>query len=132
LLRPIVRQGRLGKVLAEQEYDFDGNVHGPDVSFFGPAKKALLNRRKRVQRLVPDLAIEVVSEYDTYSSLKRKKERYLACGTREVWIVSPEDRQVEIYSPHGVRIFRGDDELSTGLIPGFRIDVRDLYDIAWE
>ena len=36
LLRPHVRQHRLGLVLSEQEFDFEGNAHGPDVSFFGP------------------------------------------------------------------------------------------------
>ena len=36
LLRPYVRLHSLGLVLSEQEYDFEGNAHGPDVSFFGP------------------------------------------------------------------------------------------------
>ena len=48
ILRPIVREQRLGKVLSEQEYDFGGNAHGPDVSFFTPVKRPLANRRLRV------------------------------------------------------------------------------------
>jgi hypothetical protein len=28
--------------IAEQEYDFLGNAHGPDVSYFGPPKQRLL------------------------------------------------------------------------------------------
>jgi len=31
----------LGIAVTEQEYDFDGNAHGPDVSFFGTAKLPL-------------------------------------------------------------------------------------------
>src|SRR5438309_11202470 len=69
LLRPLVRERGLGAVIGEQEYDFDGNAHGPDVTFFGPAKLPLLDRAKRVQRFVPDLAIEVVSPNDTFVSL---------------------------------------------------------------
>ncbi|HTX33963.1 MAG TPA: Uma2 family endonuclease [Bryobacteraceae bacterium] len=130
LLYPIVREGRLGVVIAEQEYDFNGNAHAPDVSFFGPTKKAQLNRRKRVQRFVPDLAIEVVSENDSFSWLMRKKERYLSGGTLEVWIVSPVDREVLVYSANGDRILRGDAELSTGLLPGFRISVQRLFEDA--
>lgn len=38
LLRPLVRERRLGMVISEQHFDFDGNAHGPDVSFFGPEK----------------------------------------------------------------------------------------------
>ena len=37
-------------MLSEHEYDFDGNAHGPDVTFFGAAKKALMDLRKRMQR----------------------------------------------------------------------------------
>jgi Uma2 family endonuclease len=132
LLTPVVREQNLGLVIAEQEYDFGGNVHGPDVTFLTAAKKALLNGRKRVQRFAPDLAIEVVSEYDSYSSLKRKKERYLRCGTREVWIVSPEDCEIEVYTEGNVRVLRGEDELSTSLIPDFRITVRQLFELAWK
>jgi Uma2 family endonuclease len=73
-----------GEVIAEQEYDFLGNAHGPDVSFFGPEKQSLLDLDKRVQRFVPDLAIEVASASDTYDSLLRKKERYRRAGTSQV------------------------------------------------
>ena len=48
-------------VIAEQEYDFFGNAHGPDVSFFSKEKRAFLDMYKRVQRFVPDLAIEIAS-----------------------------------------------------------------------
>ena len=41
ILRPWVRERGLGFVVSEQEYDFLGNAHGPDVSFFGPAKREL-------------------------------------------------------------------------------------------
>src|SRR5215469_10267045 len=32
LMRPYVRENKLGRVLSEQEYDFDGDA-GPDISF---------------------------------------------------------------------------------------------------
>jgi Uma2 family endonuclease len=124
---PIIFDGRLGRLVAEQEYDFGGNVHAPDVSFFGISKLPLVNPKKRVQRFVPDLAIEIVSANDTVSALWRKKERYRACGTSEVWIVLPESREVSIYADSGDRILRGVAELSTVLIPGFRIAVDELF-----
>ena len=58
--------------ISEQEYDFDGNAHGPDVTFFGPEKAKLLNGKLRVQRFVPDLAIEIVSQNDTILEALRK------------------------------------------------------------
>jgi len=126
LLRPLVRKDGLGDVIAEQEYDFLGNAHGPDVTFFGVAKLPLLDRNKRVQRFVPDLAIEIVSDSETQISLFKKKERYLKAGTQEVWLIFPETREVLLYPAN--RILRGSDRLSTNLIPGFSITVDELLD----
>jgi Uma2 family endonuclease len=76
LLRPYVRLHKLGRVLAEQEYDFDGNAHGPDVSFFGPDNEKLVDGELRVQRFVPDLAIEIASKRDRFDVLFEKALRY--------------------------------------------------------
>jgi Uma2 family endonuclease len=129
LLLPFVHNQRLGVVVSEQEYDFAGDAHGPDVTFFSASKQSLVDRRKRVQRFVPDLAIEIVSRNDTFAELVRKKDRYLRCGTREVWIVSQESLEVYVYSDHGNRILTGQDELKTDLIPGFSITVAELLQI---
>ena len=128
VLRPFVRERGLGRVIAEQEYNFSGNAYGPDVSFFGPAKLALLDRHKRVQRFVPDLAVEVVSPSNSFGTLMRKKDSYRKCSTAEVWIVSPESHEVYVYSEHGDRILREDAELTTELLPGFRILVKQVFE----
>ena len=128
LLLLFVRERHLGTVIGEQEYDFNGNAHGPDVSFFGLEKQPLLQPDKRVQSFVPDLAIEVVSANDTFNSLILKKERYRRCGTREVWILVGVSREILIWSEHGNRILRQDAELSTPLIPGFQILVKTLFE----
>jgi len=116
-------------VIGEEEYEFDGNAHGPDVSFFGPAKQPLLDLEKRVQRFVPDFAVEVVSANDPFRTLVGKKDRYRRCGTAEVWIVSPDSREVYIYAERGDRILREDAELSTDLLPEFRLTVKTLFEI---
>ena len=116
-----------GMVIAEQEYDFLGNAHGPDVSFFGPEKQALLDLHRRVQRFVPDLAIEVASASDTYDSLLRKKERYRRAGTTEVWLIFAENAEITIYGPDRDRILRAGQTVSSELLPGFAIAVNDLF-----
>src|ERR1035437_4217867 len=116
-----------GDVIAEQDYDFLGNAHGPDVSIFGPDKQVLLDLDKRVQRFVPDLAIEVASASDTYDSLLRKKERYRRAGTTEVWLISAENAEIAIYGPDRDRILRAGDTLSSEVLPGFAIAVNDLF-----
>lgn len=130
LLESFVREHRLGQTILGQAFDFGGDALGPDVSFFGPAKSALVELDKRVQRFVPDLAIEIVSADDMFNSLVRKKERYRNCGTEEVWIVEPEAREVLIYSARGDRILREDAELTSELLPGFRMPVKRLFEAA--
>jgi Uma2 family endonuclease len=127
MLIPFVADRSLGTVIGEQEYDFEGNAHGPDLSFFGPAKKPLLNMKKRVQRFVPDLAVEIASESDTYEGLMRKRDRYLRAGTQEVWLVSPEAQEVAIYTLRMARVLRGPDAIETDLLPGFSITVERLF-----
>jgi Uma2 family endonuclease len=127
LMVPFVARHGLGMAISEQEYDFGGNAHGPDVSFFSVAKMPLLDPKKRVQRFVPDLAVEIASESDTYEGLLRKKGRYLRSGTSEVWLISPEEREVAIDTGGTVRILRGQDAIATGLLPGFSVTVDRLF-----
>jgi Uma2 family endonuclease len=123
-----VREHGLGMVLAEQEYDFGGNAHVPDISFFSLAKRSLEDPHKRVQRFVPDLAIEIVSEFQPFKDLVRKKDRYRKCGTSEVWIVSPESREIYVYSGQGNRILGVDADLTTPLLAGFQIPVSQIFE----
>jgi len=128
LLRPYVRDHQLGYVISEQEYDFDGNAHGPDVSFYNKSKRPLLDNKLRVQRFVPDLAVEVVSVNDTFEKLAKKAKRYRACGTHEVWIFSVETRQAFLFSEHRRVILDENDEFRPETIPGFAIRIGDLLD----
>jgi Uma2 family endonuclease len=126
-IRRWVQEKHLGTVISEQEYQFLDNAHGPDVSFFGPSKKALLDLDKRVQRFVPDLAIEIPSPNDTYFSILRKKDRYLSAGTLEVWLISPEAREIAVYTQAAVRLYRSSDIISTDLLPGWTLSLDELF-----
>src|SRR5437763_406781 len=109
LLYAYVRQHQLGLVMSEQEFDFDRNAHGPDISFMGPSKVELLDLQLRVQRFVPDLAIEIASKNDGFDALFAKALRYRRCGTKEVWIFSILTRQVFLYS-EGATVILGVDD----------------------
>jgi Uma2 family endonuclease len=128
LLSAYVEKNGLGEVVSEQEYDFGGNAHGPDVSFYGPDKLGLCQAGRRVQRFVPDLAIEIVSENDTFKKLVKKADRYRKCGTKEAWIIDPDSRTAFLYSDALNTIFREDGIFQSSLIPGFSIRLGDLFD----
>jgi Uma2 family endonuclease len=127
LLSPYVREHKLGRLVSEQEYDFDGNAHGPDVSFFGPAKAELADKGLRVQRFVPDLAIEIVSKRDRFDALFDKALRYRRCGTAEVYIFSIQTRQVFRYSEEHTVVLNENQDFRLQQIPGFAIPIRDLF-----
>ncbi|MGA2737461.1 MAG: Uma2 family endonuclease [Bryobacteraceae bacterium] len=128
LLAAYVEEHRFGIVITEQEYNFDGNAHGPDVTFFNESKRPLLNMRLRVQRFVPDLAIEIVSPNDTLEKLLQKAQRYRQCGTQEVWIFCVETRQVFLFSENRQSILDENDDFRPEPIPGFSIRIGDLLD----
>jgi Uma2 family endonuclease len=128
LLLPHVGQNKLGLVIGEQEFDFDGNAHGPDVSFFGPEKARLCDRKRRVQPFVPDLAIEIVSQNDTFEALMKKARRYRKCGTKEVWIFDMDGREAFLYSERQRAILDENQHFQSDLIRGFSIRIGDLFD----
>jgi Uma2 family endonuclease len=128
LLSAYVEKNGLGEVVSEQEFDFGGNAHGPDVSFYGPEKLRLCQAKRRVQRFVPDLAIEIVSENDTFKKLVKKADRYRKCGTKEAWIIDPDSRTNFLYSDALNIILREDGIFQSSLIPGFSIRLGDLFD----
>jgi Uma2 family endonuclease len=127
LLRPVVVPAR-GLIFSEQEYNFEGNVHGPDVSLVGPGKVHLIDWNKRVQSFVPDLAIEIVSKNDTFEALMEKAVRYRKCGTSEVWVFSPKTRQAFVQSEQRQSILGENDLFESPLIPGFSIRLGELLD----
>jgi len=128
LLLPYVEEHKLGRVISEQDYDFDGDAHGPDVTFFGPEKAKLCDGNLRVQRFVPDLAIEIVSQNDTFENLIRKVHRYRRCGTKEVWIVDLDSRTAFVYSEARNAIVDETGMFESSLIPGLSIRLGELFD----
>ena len=128
LLCECVRKNGLGEVVSEQEFDFGGNAYGPDVAFFGNEKVPLADERRRVQRFVPDLAIEIVSENDTFKKLVKKADRYQKSGVREAWILDPESRRAFLFSAERNEILGSDDLFQSSLIPGLSVRIGDLLD----
>jgi Uma2 family endonuclease len=130
LLAPPVAQQGLGKIVSEQEYDFGGNAHGPDVSLMSAANLRRLDGRRRVQPFVPELAIEIVSENDKFKTLMEKAARYRKCGTAEVWVLSQDTRQAFVLSEDRHALLTDQDMFESKLIPGFSIRLADLFDRA--
>jgi len=79
----------------------------------------------------PDLAVEVISEYDRASDVKKKNNEYMANGTQLLWVVYPDERQIDVFQPNlPVETLNINDTLTGGnILPGFNIPVRKIFSI---
>ena len=80
--------------------------------------------------IVPDLAVEVVSESNSANEIALKLVDYFRAGTEQVWVIYPAIRQVYLYAnPTSVRILAEPGEIDGGdLIPGFRLPLSELFE----
>jgi Uma2 family endonuclease len=123
-----IREHKLGLIVSSQCFDFEGNGYAPDLSFVGSEKMKLLNGKLRVQRLVPDVAVDIVSPDDGFETLMKRTQRYLKAGSKEVWILSIEMREAYVFSDKQRVILDENQEFRSNLIPGFSIRLGDLFD----
>ncbi len=79
--------------------------------------------------MVPDLAVEVVSESNGANEIIVKVNDYFRTGSQLVWVVYPVVRQVYVYqSATDVRILAEKDDLDgREVIPGFRLPLTRLF-----
>ena len=79
----------------------------------------------------PDLAVEVASPNQFRPGMAKKAQRFLAAGTRLVWIVWPKRREIDVWLPGNTRptrILRGGETLDGGeVLPGFSCVVDALF-----
>jgi Uma2 family endonuclease len=99
----------------------------PDVAFVSKSRQPAPSR-DAYNAIAPDLAVEVLSPSDQQDILRLKIANYLAAGTT-VWLVNPDNKTVEVYTP-GQRAYRlGPADTLTGgdLLPGFALPVKDIF-----
>jgi Uma2 family endonuclease len=76
-----------------------------------------------------DLAVEIVSEFDTPAEIDKKVNEYLAAGAKLVWVVYPDAKRVGIYDDDGH--YKGLDingVLDGGqVVPGFSMALKDIF-----
>jgi Uma2 family endonuclease len=107
-----------------------GLVRVPDVSFVSWDKlPGRMVPKTAIPDVVPDLAVEVLSEGNTEEEMKRKLKDYFFCGVRLVWYVDPRNRRVSVYtSPESCVTLDESQSLDGGdVLPGFTLPLRTLF-----
>lgn len=110
-------------------YMVSGERYAPDVAFISYARQPKLATRGYNPN-PPDLAVEVdfPSTPQSQDNLRIKIANYLAAGT-VLWLLRPETKTVEVYTPgQPVKILGMNDVLDGGdILPGFKLAVKDIF-----
>ncbi len=77
----------------------DSSVLSPDASYIAKERWEAIPRalREGYAAIVPDIAIELVSQSDTVAAARRKAARYIAYGVRYVAVIDPYRRETFEY-----------------------------------
>jgi Uma2 family endonuclease len=112
---------------ADGSYRVGSDMLIPDVGYI--ARERMPEIPEREVLTAPDLAVEVLSPTDSKRQTRRKAERYLDHGTRLVWLVFPETREVEVYAADADVVTVGIDGALDGgdVLPGFTLPVRSIF-----
>lgn len=132
LLRQYLRQHNHGLVSGPDGFMriLRTQVRGPDVAFVSwerlPGGRV---PEAAVPEIVPDIAVEVLSEGNTYAEMSRKRREYFHAGVRQVWMVDPIERTVAVYTDiMKYKIFDEDAQLSGGdILPGLMIPLSEVF-----
>lgn len=133
IITPYARSHRLGFAVMETLFDLGSETpqRRPDVAFVSrtrwPEREV---PRVNAWPVVPDLAVEVVSQSNTAWEIAGKVDEYLRAGVVAVWVIYPELEQVYVHeSPSSVRIAALEDDLDGGtFLPGLLIPVKGLFE----
>jgi Uma2 family endonuclease len=138
-IHAFVRERRLGVVFdSSTGFRIPGrqvgqqDVRSPDVSFVAAGRLPGERAPAGFVELAPDLAVEVLSPDDRRREVLEKVGEFLDAGTRQVWVLDPEERTAAVYrSLTDVRRLGESDSLDGGdVLPGFTCALRDIFGLA--
>lgn len=71
----------------------------------------------------------MLSPSETARMIQRKLKQYFQAGVKEVWLIYPEAREVEIWTDPNPpeSALTGDATLQSPLLPGFALPLTDLF-----
>jgi Uma2 family endonuclease len=130
-LGTFVEQHGLGEVLGSNLLYVlpSGNKRAPDVSFVAAGRFTAEARVEVFPRLVPDLAVEVLSPNDRTRAVLDRVGEYLEAGVRLVWVIDPLNRRAAVHrSASEAREIPATASLDgEDVVPGFRCPLQALF-----
>lgn len=132
LLDSHVRKNGLGAVCTEvgfHLFQVPDTTWAPDIAFIAQSRLPKGTAAEKFVDFAPDLAVEVLSPWNTVTEMTRKIETYLSAGVPLVWVVDPGTQRVTVYrSLQDVKVLTPDQELDgADVLPGFRIKASEIF-----
>ena len=110
----------------------NGAVRAPDASWILKSRLAELTEEQRdgFPPISPDFVIELRSETDNLSVLRRKMDEYMANNVRLGWLIDTVDYRVYVYRPDTpAEILERPDSLSgEPELPGFTLNLQPIWE----
>jgi Uma2 family endonuclease len=131
LLATYIKANNLGVALAAQTgFKLESNpdtVLAPDFSFI--KKERTPPRTTSYAELAPDLVVEVNSSTKSRRYVERKAAQWLSFGVQSVWVVSCQNKTVEVLSANGSRVLFTESDVVTDedVLPGFHVRVFEIF-----
>ena len=105
-----------------------GIVRAPDISYI-PRERLSNQDPKHALKVVPALAVEVLSTLNTAREMSRKIQQYRDAGIDLIWVVDPDKCEVDIHSSQPLKTLRTSDILKDDkILPGLSISVAALFE----
>jgi Uma2 family endonuclease len=103
-------------------------VRMADVSFVQTSR---VTRGVVTMKFGPDLVGEVLSESNSVTDIEKKTKEYRQAGSRLVWVINPEEKEVYIYRAGELQrqTLTVEEELDgEQVLPGFKLPVGKLFE----
>jgi Uma2 family endonuclease len=111
-------------------YLSDVDVFQPDICVFSKDQPEYLDERGAVS--APWLVVEILSPSSCRLDRGPKREVYARCGTRELWLIDPDKREVAVYllredAERPVKLLSASESLTTDLLPGLEVSLARVF-----
>ncbi|MFN2509354.1 MAG: Uma2 family endonuclease [Chthoniobacterales bacterium] len=111
-------------------YLSDVDVFQPDLCVFSKEQLHYLDERGATS--APWLVVEILSKSSSRLDRGPKREVYARCGTRELWLIDPEKKELAVYdlrkdAERPARTFKEGETVTTPLLPGLEISLARVF-----
>ena len=118
-------------------YDAPFDVYLDDYNVFQPDILVVLNDRLSIltdagAEGAPDFVVEILSPKTARLDRDNKRRVYATSGVRELWIIAPETRTIEVYllgkdAAKPAATYTALELFESTLFPGLRFDARKIF-----